>query len=160
MKAETTIMTEDATQVLHEEWHELTIRLRDDMHRQIAEQRKMQANLQQWYAAKPGKVSQKLELHECPSLLRVMQTIRSLKETLAEFDHELSEMEDGLQMKQRKTIAKILSEMGQQITEIRWLADDFLSRGYSARLRTHRGRSRSRRACPGPFIVAFREDYA
>jgi len=97
MKANTTIMTAEATQVLHEEWHELTIRLRDDMQRQIAEQRKMQVNLQQWYAAKPGKVSQKLELHECPSLLRVMQTIRSLKETLAEFEHKLSEMEDGLQ---------------------------------------------------------------
>jgi hypothetical protein len=36
-------------------------------------------------------------LHECPSLLRVMQTIRSLKETLAEFEHELSEIEGGLQ---------------------------------------------------------------
>jgi hypothetical protein len=97
MKAETTIMTDEATQAPHEEWHELTIRLRDDTQRQIAEQRKMQASLQQWYATKPGKVSQKLELHECPSVLRVMQTIRSLKETQAEFEHELSEMEDGLQ---------------------------------------------------------------
>ena len=97
MKSETTIMTDEATQSLHEEWRELTIRLRDDIQRQIIEQRKMQTNLQQWYATKPGKVSQRLELHECPSLLRVMQTIRSLKETLAEFEHELNEMEGGLQ---------------------------------------------------------------
>jgi hypothetical protein len=97
MKSETTIMTDEATQALHEEWRQLTIRLRDDAKRQIIEQRKMQANLQQWYATRPGKVSQRLELHECPSLLRVMQTIRSLNETLAEFEHELSEIEGGLQ---------------------------------------------------------------
>jgi hypothetical protein len=40
-------------------------------------------------------VLQRIELHECPSLLRVMQTIRSLNETLAEFEHELSEIEGG-----------------------------------------------------------------
>jgi hypothetical protein len=97
MKSEMTIMTEEATQKLHEEWHELTIRLRDGVQRQIVKQITMQADLQQWYATKPGKVSQKLEFHECPSLLRVMQIIRSLKETLAEFEHELTGMEDDLQ---------------------------------------------------------------
>ena len=49
MKTETKIMTDVATKALHEEWRELTIRLRDDAKRQIAEQRKMKANLQQWY---------------------------------------------------------------------------------------------------------------
>jgi hypothetical protein len=90
-------MIDETTQTPQEEWREYTVRLRDDIKRQIIEQRKMQANLQQWYATKPGKVSQSLELHECPSLLRVMQTIRSLKETLAEFEHELSEIDGGLQ---------------------------------------------------------------
>ena len=86
-------MTAETTQTPQEVWREFTIRFRDDTKRQIIEQRKMQANLQQWYATKPGKVSQRLELHECPSLLRVMQTIRSLQETLAEFEHDLNETE-------------------------------------------------------------------
>jgi hypothetical protein len=90
-------MAEETTQTPQEEWRDYTVRLRDDTKRQIIEQKNMQANLQQWYATKPGKVSQQLELDECASLLRVMQTIRSLKETLAEFEHELSEFDGGLQ---------------------------------------------------------------
>ena len=100
-------MAEETTQTPQEEWRAYTVRLRDDTKRQIIEQKKMQANVQQWYTTKPGKVSQRLELHECPSLLRVMQTIRSLEETLTELEHELHEMEGGLQNEEKtQTIAK------------------------------------------------------
>ena len=74
-----------------QEWHALTVRLCDDTKRQIAELELMQADLQHWYSTKPGKPSTALELDECPELLRVMQTIRSLREMLAEFEQELTE---------------------------------------------------------------------
>ena len=75
----------------HQEWHALTVRLRDDTKRQIAELEQMQADLEQWYSTKPGKPSETLELDECPGLLRVMQTIRLMRETLAELEQELTE---------------------------------------------------------------------
>jgi len=74
-----------------QQWHALTVRLRDDTKGQIAELEQMQADLQQWYSTKPGKPSTTLELDECPELLRVMQTIRSLREMFAEFEQELTE---------------------------------------------------------------------
>ena len=80
--------TPEATQ---EDWRTFTVGLRDDTQRQIAELEKMQANLQQWYSMKPGKPSETLELDECPALLRVMQIIRLLRETLAEMDRELGD---------------------------------------------------------------------
>jgi hypothetical protein len=73
----------------HQEWHAVTMRLCEDTKRQIAELKQMQAELQQWYSTKPGKPSETLELDECPGLLRVMQTIRLMRETLAELEQEL-----------------------------------------------------------------------
>ena len=70
----------------HQEWPALTVRLRDDTKRQIAELEQMQADLQQWYSTKPGKLSETLELDECTGLLRVMQTIRIMRETLPELE--------------------------------------------------------------------------
>jgi hypothetical protein len=81
----------------HQEWHALTVRLRDDTKRQIAELEQMQADLQQWYSTKPGKQSTTLKLDECPELLRVMQTIRSMRETLAELEQELGAGEGSSQ---------------------------------------------------------------
>ena len=81
----------------HQEWHALTVRLRDDTKRQIAELEQMQADLQQWYSTKPSKPSTTLKLDECPELLRVMQTIRSMRETLAELEQELGAGEDSSQ---------------------------------------------------------------
>ena len=57
----------------------------------------MQADLQQWYSTKPGKPSETLELDECPGLLRVMQTIRLMRETLAELEQELGAGEGSSQ---------------------------------------------------------------
>jgi hypothetical protein len=82
-------MTDETTQAPQEDWGAFTKRLRDDTKRQIAEQKKTQDDVKKWYGRKPGGVSQKLELHQCPSLLRVMQIIRSLRETLAEFEHAM-----------------------------------------------------------------------
>jgi hypothetical protein len=81
----------------HQKWHALTVRLRDDTKRQIAELEQMQADLQQWYSTKPGKPSETLELDECPGLLRVMQTIRLMQETLAELEQELGAGEGSSQ---------------------------------------------------------------
>ena len=81
----------------HQEWHALTVRLRDDTKRQIVDLKKMQADLQQWYSTKPGKPSETLELDECPGLLRVMQTIRLMQETLAELEQELGAGEGSSQ---------------------------------------------------------------
>ena len=81
----------------HQEWHALTVRLRDDTKRQIAELEQMQADLQQWYSTKPSKQSTTLKLDECPELLRVMQTIRSMRETLAELEQELGAGEGSSQ---------------------------------------------------------------
>ena len=80
-----------------QKWHALTVRLRDDTKRQIAELKQMQAELQQWYSTKPGKPSETLELDECPGLLRVMQTIRLMRETLAELEQELGAGEGSSQ---------------------------------------------------------------
>ena len=80
--------TPEATQ---EDWRAFTMGLRDDTQRQIVELEKLQANLQHWYSTKPGKPSETLELDKCPALLRVMQVIRLLRETLAELDHELGD---------------------------------------------------------------------
>ena len=81
----------------HQEWHALTVRLRHDTKRQIAELEQLQADLQQWYSTKPGKPSETLELDECPGLLRVMQTIRLMRETLAELEQELGAGEGSSQ---------------------------------------------------------------
>jgi hypothetical protein len=80
--------TPEATQ---ENWRAFTLQLRDDTQRQIVEMTTMQAGLQQWYSTKPGKLSETLELDECPALLRVMQVIRLLRETLLELDEELAQ---------------------------------------------------------------------
>jgi hypothetical protein len=77
-----------------DEWRRLTIRLRDESKRQISDLERTQENLQLWYAAKPGKLSTALELNECPALLRVMQTIRLLREIAAEFEKELRDTDD------------------------------------------------------------------
>ena len=81
----------------HQKWHALTVRLRDDTKRQFAGLEQMHADLQRWYSTKPGKPSEKLELDECPGLLRVMQTIRLMQETLAELEQELSAGEGSSQ---------------------------------------------------------------
>ena len=73
------------------------MRLRDDTKRQIAEVDRTQADLQQWYSTKPGKPSETLELDECPGLLRVMQTLRLMRETLAELEQELGAGEGSSQ---------------------------------------------------------------
>ena len=80
--------TPEATQ---EDWHTITVRLRDDTQRQITELKEMQTDLQQWYSMKPGKPAETLELDKCPALLRVMQIIRLLRETLAEMEGELGD---------------------------------------------------------------------
>ena len=81
----------------NQDWHAFTVRLRDDTQRQIAELEKLQANLQHWYSTKPGKPSETLELDECPGLLRVMQTIRLMQETVAELEQELGTGEGSSQ---------------------------------------------------------------
>ena len=80
-----------------DDWHAFTMRLRDDTKRQIVDLKKLQADLQQWYSTKPGKPSETLELDECPGLLRVMQTIRLMRETLAELEQELGAGEGSSQ---------------------------------------------------------------
>ena len=72
-----------------EDWRNLTLQLRDRTVRHIADLSQVQADLQKWYATKPGKASEKLELDECPALLRVMQIIRLLRESQLEFEQEL-----------------------------------------------------------------------
>ena len=81
----------------HQEWHALTVRLRDDTKRQIAGLEQMQSDLQRWYSTKPGKPSETLELDECPGLLRVMQTIRLMRVTLADLKQELGAGEGSSQ---------------------------------------------------------------
>jgi hypothetical protein len=84
-------MGDGAPETTQENWRAFTVRLRDDTQRQIVEMTTMQADLQQWYSTKPGKLSESLELDECPALLRVMQVIRLLRETLVDLDDELGE---------------------------------------------------------------------
>ena len=51
----------------------------------------------------------------------------------------------------RKRLLKILSEIRQQIAEVRWLADDFLNSRLARNAQVCRGRCRSRRACRSPY---------
>jgi hypothetical protein len=74
-----------------EDWYNLTLQLRDKTVQQVADLTQVQNDLQKWYATKPGKPSPKLELNECPALLRVMQIVRLLRETQLEFEKELEE---------------------------------------------------------------------
>lgn len=74
-----------------EDWHHLTSELRDTTMRQIADLVHVQVDLQKWYAMKPGRQSQALELNACPALLRVMQIIRLLRESQLEFEKALEE---------------------------------------------------------------------
>jgi hypothetical protein len=74
-----------------EDWYDLTLDLRDKTVQQIADLSQVQIDLQKWYAARPGKPSPKLELNECPALLRVMQVIRLLRESQLEFEQQLQD---------------------------------------------------------------------
>lgn len=80
----------DATNTV-EEWQSLSLRLSVTTHRHIDELTEVQADLHRWYATKPGMASPTLELDKCPGLLRVMQIVRLLRESLAEFEQELDD---------------------------------------------------------------------
>ena len=90
-------MADGISEATQEDWRTFTMGLRDDTQRQLVELEKLQANLQHWYTTKPGKLSETLELDQCPGLLRVMQTIRLMHETVAELEQELGTGEGSSQ---------------------------------------------------------------